>query len=255
MSCVQEIRCGLTQFLNNSEGCQLCGMRHNNVRATGCGRAWSATSPRDTWWGHGADIWLMEHGTPSEEDIQAALAEAREWFCASPLHDGRGHFKLRDYDGHAALELFKPTHTIPIPLSDALAGITDEACLWFFDPERMLPDPAPYRREIGAGEISERLRGYQFFIDKETDRSWNLTRYSKLPPLWDLPEEQQVRLVQWWDRLWHDWLGQHCNWGWSEEVGFWEAGERIYPLTEKSDEGDHEGRPAEDGAGQRPHNL
>lgn len=234
MSCVKEIPCGLTRFANHQRGCQFCGMVQNGTRSTGCGQAWFTQAPREEWWGHGTDIWLMDHGHASEEGLSEALTKAREWFTQALGSDGRGYFVVRDYDGHAALELFRPAKTIPLPLSDAIAEITHEAALWFFDLKRLLPDPEPYYHELGEEEIERRLRAYQYWIDKETGRSWNQMRYKILPPLVELPEEQRKRLVGWWDRLWFDFLGQHPDWRWTPALGFWKAAETIYPLTEEA---------------------
>lgn len=232
MSCVKEIPCGLTRFLR-SDPCQLCGMVENGNRATGCGQAWYTQHPQEMWWGHGTDIWLMEHGAASEEDIAAALVQARERFTQAPNNDGRGYFVVRDYNGHAALELFRPAKTIPLPLSDAIAQITHEATLWFFDRAKTLPSAKPFRHPLTRVEILQRVRAYQFWIDKETNRSWNQEKYKILPPLWELPEEQRRRMVRWWNRLWFDWLEQHPAWRWTPKLGFWKVAEKIYPLAEK----------------------
>lgn len=186
--------------------------------------------------GHKTKVWLLNHGGPDDGQVTlpGAIHLARSFFFG-PGFGGfgasddlpRGHFVLRYYtdeahdDGHWGLEAFDASDTVPFGLASAMTSITHEAVLWFFDSERVLSDPAPCRRELSPEEIRERLEGYQKWIDVETNREYNQTRYRALPPLTELPEEQQRRLVQWWDRLWFDWLDLHREWRWTPMLGFW----------------------------------
>jgi hypothetical protein len=174
----------------------------------------------------------MKHVEDPESDLPAALIQAKEWFGGCyPAEGGRGHFTLKDYQGHWALERFLAAKTVPFALSNAMVAITDDAVRWFFDPSKMLDDPAPLHREIGAEEIKRRLEAYQSFIDKETRRPWNQQNFEVLPPLTELPPEQQRRLVGWWERLHFDFLDMHPDWRWTPQMGFWKTGERIFPLV------------------------
>lgn len=240
MSCFPELRCNVGHFYSpwyTSEECFLCGIQKSGCKTTGCGQNWPPGAgygqPTDAWIGHGTQIWLLTHGADgvAPQNIDTALMFAKDWFRGQPPNfDGRGHYTLRCYGGHWALERFLSAQTIPFALSDAMMRKTDDAVRWFFDTDAMLDDPVPYRRDIMETEIAERIQGYQDFIDKETRRPWNQERYLVLPPLRELPYEQQRRLVGWWDRLWWDFLDLHPDWRWTPLLGFWQVGERIFPL-------------------------
>jgi hypothetical protein len=174
-------------------------------------------------------VWLLKHVDDPEPLIREALIRAKEWYWGNPPNfDGRGHFVLRNYDGHWALERFLSSQTMPFSLSNAMAFVANEAVQWFFDPSKMLPDPEPHRRQIGWDEIIERIAGYQYFIDKETRRQWQ--NLEALPPLCKLPFEQQHRLVHTWDQIWWGWLDRHPAWRWTPALGFYRADEKVYPL-------------------------
>lgn len=252
MSCIQEIPCNITptsvltylgaaQFgledTPDPSACYLCLSQKQYSRTVPCLSHWPDGDvygvPQPGWKGHGTSIWIMNHG-PVPEDVEAALASAREWFQGVRGGEPRGHYKLQLYGGHWGLERFEAAKTIPFPLSNGIAWKANDAVMWFFDPERMLEDPIPYRRDISDEETRRRIEGYQYFIDRETQRALNQKTYRELPPLRELPYEQQRRLVQWFDRLWNDFLDFHPDWRWTPALGFWRAAETIYPLTEEA---------------------
>lgn len=243
MSCSPDLRCNVGNYYQpwfDPANCLLCGFQRNGCKTTSCGQSWPPGTvygePTKDWVGHGTKVWLMQHGGDPHPQIHEALIQAKDWFRREPNFTGMGHFTLRDYGGHFALEGFAPAQTIPFALSNAMMRKTDEAVRWFFDTDAVLDDPTPYRRwgstvpGISKEEIAVRLDGYQFFIDKETNRSWNQTNFLALPPLRELPEEQQRRLVQWWDRFWFDWLEMHREYRWTPMLGFWKRDEEIFPL-------------------------
>jgi hypothetical protein len=194
--------------------------------------------------GHKTKVWILNHGGPEDgfATLPGGLHLARSYFFGesyggpdlSPEFP-RGHFTLRYYteegheDGHFGLEMFDASDTVPFALADAMMWVTQDAIQWFFDPEKMISDPLPYRRQISQEEITERLRGYQYYIDVETRRDYNRT-VLPLPSLTELPEEIQRRLVQHWDRLWWDWLDLHPDYCWIPMLGFWHADEMIFYL-------------------------
>lgn len=252
MSCVKEIPCNIAPasvltYLGGAQfgmedtphpsSCYLCLVQKQYARTTSCPTNWPDGTiygtPQPNWKGHGTSIWLMNHG-PEPEDVEAALVSAREWFQGARGSEPHGHYKLRQYGGHWGLERFEAAKTIPFPLSNAITMMTDDAAKWFFDPEKMLDDPIPYRRDIPDEEVRRRIAGYQHFIDKETQRAINQKMYLPLPSLVELPYEQQRRLVQWWDALWLDFLDFHSGWRWTPRLGFWQAAETVYPLSKKS---------------------
>ena len=246
MSCSPDLRCNVGNLYHPFTegypvGCILCGYQASGCKTTACGQSWPPGTvygePTKDWVGHGTKIWLLQHGGDPHPKINESLILAKDGFRGEPGFTGAGHFTLRDYGGHWALERFLPAQTIPFVLSNAMARKVDEAVRWFFDTDAMLDDPVPYRRwgsavpGISKEEIAERLDGYQFFIDKETNRSWNQEKFLVLPPLRELPEEQKRRLVQWFDRLHFDFLDLHPDWRWTPMMGFYKVGEEVFRLV------------------------
>ena len=238
MSCEPDIPCNVgsyyTQYLWDVD-CLLCSFQKGGCKATACGQNWPVGQvygdPTKNWIGHGTRVWLLKHGEDPHDKLSESLILAKDYFRGEHGFDGRGHFTLRNYNGHWALERFLPAQTIPFALSNAMAMKTQEAVRWFFDTEAMLSDPGPGLRAVGAEEIAQRINGYQIFIDKETARPWNKEKYLVLPPLCELPEEQQRRLVYHWERLWWGFLDRHPAWRWTPSLGFYKADEEIWPLV------------------------
>ena len=239
MSCEIVLPCNLgTSELPH---CYFCSMRKVHVRSVNCGHFWTTDRPDDSWVGHNVNAWILEHG-PAEPQMPGALLLAREFFTRDPgdpalpfyeLDDGRGHYTLRDPDGHPYLERFPANKTVPFSLSHAIVNVTDAAIMWFFDTTVTLADPHALRRFSDA-EVHERLDWYQHFIDIETRRAGQLLK--ALPTLRELPEHLGRRLVEHWERLWFDWIDiHHPEWCWLPAYGFWRRSEIIYPLHDGLD--------------------